>query len=152
MISLRVGLGFLALVSVTGCASEPPPSGGEPAKGIEEPSGVMRFGDELLIVGDHEPGTYYRLRLTDPAATRIRIEPDRLRRFTLAAGPYARDLESINVLADGRIVILSERLFSLLDGLGGQVFLTTTVRELIRIEHRREDRVLSGGAVETYER
>lgn len=42
----------------------------------------------------------------------------------------------------------NRRLFALLDRLGGQVFLTTTQRELIRVEEARVDYRLEGGRVE----
>ena len=41
----------------------------------------------------------------------------------------------------------NRRFFGLLSGLGGQDFLTTTERDLIRIERDRADFVVSGGAV-----
>jgi hypothetical protein len=112
-----VPVGLLA-VSALGCVSggvESSPTPAASIEGIEEASGVTRIGEDLYIVGDHEPGTYYRLPLAGTQPPRIRIDPARLTRLELAAGPYAADLESINVLPDGRIVILSERLFCLLD-------------------------------------
>jgi hypothetical protein len=84
-------------------------------EGIEEASGVTRLGDRLYIVGDDEAGTYYSYPIADDAIGRIPIHPHRLTRHRLAAGRYAMDLESINFLADGRVVILSERLSALFD-------------------------------------
>ena len=42
----------------------------------------------------------------------------------------------------------NRRLFELLDELGGQVFLTTTHRELIRIERGRVDFEVAAGRIE----
>ena len=86
-----------------------------PIVGIEEASGVTRIDGDLYVVGDHEPGTYYRVRLAGLEPPRLRLEPDRLSRHFIAGGEYAADLESIRLLPDGRVVILSERLFALLD-------------------------------------
>jgi hypothetical protein len=93
----------------TACAAEPP------IRGIEEPSGVTRHGDELLVVGDDEPGCYYSLPVTGSESTFIPLAPARLRRHPLASGTAAFDLEAIDVLADGRVVALSERLPGLFD-------------------------------------
>jgi hypothetical protein len=114
-------------------ASSASAGGSHPITGIPEASGVARVEDRLLIAGDHEPGTYYSLPLSDDAlenartAGRIHLNPDRLKRHVLAAGPYAIDLEAIDVLADDRIVVVSERLSALLDddgivaNYGGQI-------------------------------
>jgi hypothetical protein len=89
--------------------------------GIPEASGVVRIHDRLFIVGDHEPGTYYSMPLDHAAlenaggGSRIPLDPRQLKRHSVAAGPYAMDLEAIDVLADGRIVVVSERLSALLD-------------------------------------
>jgi len=100
---------LLLAVAVPACAQE------APIPGIEEPSGVTKVGDELWIVGDHEPGTWYRVRLAGLSPPRLRLEPARMTRQSIAGGPYAADLESIHRLPDGRVAILSERLFALLD-------------------------------------
>jgi len=104
--------------AVSGCATTPPPPPAPPIAGVEEASGVLRSGDRLLIVGDHEPGTYYSYPADDApldAPRRLPLDPALLERHRLAAGPYALDLEAIDVLADGRTVILSERLSALFD-------------------------------------
>lgn len=105
---------LFAAGSVPACAD----SSSEPIRGIEEASGVLKIDHELWIVGDHEPGTYYRVRLDGLEPPRLRLDPTRLSRHSIAAGPYGADLESINRLPDGRVVILSERLFTLLDADG----------------------------------
>jgi hypothetical protein len=103
--------------SLVSCTT-PPPAEVDPVPpfvGIEEPSGVTRSGDELLIVGDHEPGTYYSASLPPEPGDRVALDADHLTRHVIAAGQYAMDLEGIDVLADGRIVVLSERMSALLD-------------------------------------
>ncbi len=102
---------LLATGALPACADPPP----DAIVGIEEASGVARIDDELWIVGDHEPGTWYRMPLAGLEPPRLRLEPERLSRHFIAGARYAADLESINRLPDGRLVILSERLFSLLD-------------------------------------
>lgn len=78
-----------------------------------EASGIVRVGDDLLIVSDSDPGAYYRIRINDPNAHVIPIDPKSLTRIKLSAGAVALDLESIDILADGRVVVLSERLRAL---------------------------------------
>jgi hypothetical protein len=89
-----------------------------PILGIEEPSGVARHGERLFIVGDEEPGTYYTYPVDGTETGRIPLRPDRLERHEIAAGPYALDLEAIDILADGRTAIVSERLGAILDEKG----------------------------------
>ncbi len=106
-----------------------PRPGGESAaelEGIEEASGIVRRGDRLLVVGDHEPGTYYSFPIPGRAnrilggGGELRLHPHRLTRHRLDAGEYAADLEAIGFLADDRLVVLSERLGALV-GEGGIV-------------------------------
>jgi hypothetical protein len=117
-----------ALLVAGGCAPVPPPAtdpgasdpvadavAADPVPGIEEPSGVLRDGDRLLVVGDGETGTWYSLPLPADAADRIPLAPAALVRHRLAGTPNATDLEAIDVLADGRVVVLSEDLHALLD-------------------------------------
>lgn len=80
---------------------------------VEEASGITRLSDHLLIVGDDDPGAYYRFSLLGVQGPLIRIDPSRLTRVVLPQGNLAIDLESIDVLADGRVVVLSERLRAL---------------------------------------
>ncbi|MGQ0720965.1 MAG: hypothetical protein ACT4PE_05235 [Candidatus Eiseniibacteriota bacterium] len=105
----------LASVPVAGCAVVPAQG---PVLGIEEASGVVRLGDDLFVVGDHESDTYYRVRLAPGEGGRIRLSPERLERRSVGPGAFAADLEAIGVLADGRLVVLSERLAALLDARG----------------------------------
>ena len=98
-------------------------SGGEAAggrskedfAGVEECSGVYRDGDRLYLVGDDVPGVYYEYPLDGEPTGRVPLHPELLTPRPLQAGPYAMDLESVGRLADGRIVILSEKLSALLD-------------------------------------
>jgi hypothetical protein len=89
-----------------------------PILGIEEPSGVRRVGDQLLVVGDEEPGTYYTMPVTGQETSFLPLAPAKLTRHHMASGLAAFDLESIDVLADGRVVVLSERLPGLFDEKG----------------------------------
>jgi hypothetical protein len=119
---LLAASGVVAALLVTGgCAPGPP--AGAPAvdsgiRGIEEPSGVARMGDRLLIVGDGEAGTYYSLAVPGTPGATVPLAPPALSRHRLPGNPHATDLEAIGVLADGRIVVLSEDLPGLLDDEG----------------------------------
>jgi len=88
---------------------------GRGIRGVEEPSGVTRHGDLLLIVGDGEAGTYYSLPVPAAPGAGVPLAPSALTRHKLQGNPHATDLEAIGVLADGRIVALSEDLPALLD-------------------------------------
>jgi hypothetical protein len=109
---LMLAATFVASSLITTCAAEPP------IPGIEEPSGVTRKGDKLLIVGDDEPGAYYSIPVTGSETGFIALAPSRLARHPLASGLAAFDLEAIGVLADGRTVVLSERFPALFDKRG----------------------------------
>lgn len=86
---------------------------------LEEASGIARLGSDLLIVDDGVAGSYFRHPVDGFDGGLLEIGPGRLDRITIANAGLAIDLESIDVLADGRIVVLSERLRSLVskDGL-----------------------------------
>ncbi|NNE09648.1 MAG: hypothetical protein HKN20_13895 [Gemmatimonadetes bacterium] len=109
-----------ACLTLSACAAE------RRITGIQEASGIARAGDELLIVGDEEAGVYYRFPIprelpdstarsgaAGPRGFRIPLHPENLKRITWNQGAVAIDQESIGVLADGRVVILSERLRAL---------------------------------------
>jgi hypothetical protein len=94
----------------------------EPAKGVIGASGVVRHEEDLLIVSDDSPGCYFRVQIprgvshfqiTEGMAERCELFPGCSSSLGLAV-----DLESIDVLADGRIVVLSERLRSIIDDQG----------------------------------
>lgn len=92
----------------------------EAPTGITGASGVVREDGALLVVSDDSPGCYFRVPIGDSAESLIRIPDDRVERRELLRGGsssfgLAVDLESIDVLADDRVVVLSERLRSILD-------------------------------------
>lgn len=77
---------------------------------IREASGIARHGNDLLVVDDSQTGAYFRFALAGDQGPVIRLTPERLTRVPLPHASLATDLESINVLSDGRVVVLSERL------------------------------------------
>ena len=85
---------------------------------IKEASGITRVGSDLLIVGDAENGAYYRFPLQKVKGPRIPIDSSQVQRIPLASGQVAIDLESIDLLADGRIAVLAERLHALVGDKG----------------------------------
>lgn len=104
-------------------ACRPPP---RPAPaGLSEASGVVRSGDLLLVVCDETPGGYFAYGIPEAA-----LEPFESRALlsSLDSRPLARiewrgafaasDLESIDVLPDGRVVVLSEDAAALFDERG----------------------------------
>jgi len=86
---------------------------------LKSASGIIRAGSDLIIVGDDTPSTLFRYRLqaddwpsgNGPLLAEIEIGRASAERF---GGTGAYDLESVDVLADGRIVVLSETLKALL--------------------------------------
>jgi hypothetical protein len=95
----------------------------EPPKGVNGASGVVRHRGDLLIVSDDSPGCYFRVQIPEEAPSHIQIPEEGAERCELFPGcssslGLAVDLESIDLLADGRIVVLSERLRSIMDDQG----------------------------------
>jgi hypothetical protein len=81
---------------------------------IAEASGVAVSGNALLIVDDSAPNAYFRVPVTAGAGPLIPLNHSRPERIPLrSVGPWV-DLEAIETLADGRVVLLSERLRSLI--------------------------------------
>jgi len=106
---------LLPLILASGCPR------GNPAVAVpEEASGVIRSGDHLLIADDREDGAYFRFRLPPDPPLLIRLEPGGVERVPIRQGELAMDLESIAILGDGRLVVLSERLRALV-GDGGLI-------------------------------
>lgn len=106
---------FLPLILANGCARS------NPATAVpEEASGVIRAGNDLLIADDREDGAYFRFRLPPNPPPLIRLEPGRVERVPIWHGELAMDLESIAILGDGRLAVLSERLRALV-GDGGVI-------------------------------
>jgi hypothetical protein len=88
------------------------------SRGVAEASGVARKGDRLLVVSDADPGAYYEFSLAGALGPVIPMPLASVTRQHLAGDELGVDLEAIDVLADGRIVALSERLRSLLSESG----------------------------------
>ena len=85
----------------------------EPPKGVIGASGAVRQGSDLLIVSDDTPGCYFRVQIPDGTPLHIQIPEESAERCELfpGCGPalgLAVDLESIDLLADGRIIVLSD--------------------------------------------
>ncbi len=85
---------------------------------LEEASGLARVGDVLAVVSDKEPGRYFLVPVPSVTAGVVPIEPARVRTIEWPSVAVALDLEGIAMLGDGRLVLLSERLRSLLDDSG----------------------------------
>lgn len=81
---------------------------------LADHSGVIRDGDCLLVVDDEEEGIYLRYHLQGARGPLIYLESLPVERVSLDGAKLALDLESIERLADGRLVVLSERLRSLI--------------------------------------
>lgn len=81
---------------------------------VTELSGVVRVGDELLLVADNLPGIIFRHPVPTAAAGTVNLDPAALHRTPLTGGALALDPEEVDILADGRIVLLSERLHCLI--------------------------------------
>ncbi len=81
---------------------------------LTEASGVARVGDDLLVVDDGHPGVYFRIPLDGRVGPTIPLGGAEVQRVSIQSSPFVSDLESIEVLRDGRVVVLSERLRMLL--------------------------------------
>ncbi len=86
---------------------------------VREASGVARLGDRLIIVGDDADGRYFELDLEARRDPVIPIDPAKVRGVSIPNAAMAMDLESIDILADGRIAVLSEQLRCLVAGKSG---------------------------------
>lgn len=85
----------------------------QPAVGITEASGIVRAGDYFFVADDSDVGAYYRINIarhTEPLYDLNALKPQRVLLRNRGLGV---DIESIGVLADGRVALLSERLRSL---------------------------------------
>ena len=85
---------------------------------IREASGIVRRDDTLLLVDDSQNGVYFRFELKGESGPVLALSPDRLTRVLLPQASMAADLEAINILADGRVIVLSERLRAVFDEKG----------------------------------
>jgi hypothetical protein len=77
---------------------------------IQEASGIARLGDKLLIVGDDADGRYFEMDLEGRVGPVIPIVQEKVKEIVMPHADMAMDLESIDILADGRIAVLSEQL------------------------------------------
>ncbi|MEZ5403690.1 MAG: hypothetical protein R2729_28680 [Bryobacteraceae bacterium] len=85
---------------------------------VREASGVVRVGEETLIADDSLTGAYVELetkRLRGPFFRLNDYDPERKRLHYRGLGV---DFESVDMLADGRVALLSERLRSLVGDRG----------------------------------
>ncbi len=82
---------------------------GEEGIVVHETSGITRLGDRLIIVSDDADGRYFELMLEGRNGPIIPIDPEKIREVVLPGASMAMDLEAIDILADGRIVVLSEQ-------------------------------------------
>ncbi len=80
---------------------------------VTEASGIARYGDTLLIVDDGHRGVYFRVHLENDTGPIIRLAEKRIETVSLPQAGLATDLESIALLGDGRVAVLSERLRAL---------------------------------------
>ena len=110
---------ILVLVAVA-VAAPACAGGGKPAvvRGIDEPSGVTRFGNMLLLIGDDDPACYFTAPAPDATSGLVPLDPARITHRPLRSAGAATDLEAVDVLADGRVVVLSEDAHALFDSEG----------------------------------
>lgn len=112
---------------------------------LREASGIARQGEWLLIVGDDAHGGYFRHPLAE--GPEIPLLPARLTWLPLSPPLEAQDLEAIDVLADQRVVALSEELAQLV---GEEGVVARYPKELRPIDKRGLEglavRRLPGGA------
>ena len=80
---------------------------------VAEASGVVRSGDDLLIVDDGQRGAYFCVALRGRKGPVILFDLSAVESIHLPFGNLVTDMESIEVLGDGRVVVLSERLRAL---------------------------------------
>ncbi len=108
---LAVIVGVLIIVGIaSGCRGQTP----DVSPALTEASGIARYGNQLLIVSDDQPGTVFIFDLPESNSGIVPLvgAPRRIVRFE--ACELASDLEGIDLLADGRVVVLSEDLHALL--------------------------------------
>ncbi|MBZ0267263.1 hypothetical protein K8I85_03845, partial [bacterium] len=116
------------LLLTAACASAPPATGRTPV--VEELSGVARLGNRLLLVGDNDDGVVYDCPLPGNAGGSIPLDASMFRTFAIGGAENASDLEGVDVLADGRIVALSEDLAAIVDENGIVARYDDRMREL----------------------
>lgn len=82
----------------------------------EQASGLVRKDAAVLIVDDESAGGYFRYPVPDELPARL--EPSAFEWIRISAGTLAVDIEGVEVLCDGRKVLLSERLRKLITDAG----------------------------------
>jgi hypothetical protein len=107
MLTVRFFL-FWYVLLLNGCRAGLPQS-----VTIKEASGVIRLNDDLLVVDDSATGAYFRIPLHGSRGPMIPLNHPDIQYVALSRASLATDLEGIDRLADGRLVLLSERLRSL---------------------------------------
>lgn len=80
---------------------------------ITEVSGITRYGGKLLLVSDDVNGCYFEMKMDDISSAVIPIDPAKLKRIKMKGCEGVGDFESITVLADGRVAVLSEDMHAL---------------------------------------
>ena len=86
---------------------------------ISEASGVVRQGDELIIVDDSTVGSFFRMSMRGTTnGPLIPLRQTHGRWSQLSEACLALDLEGVDQLADGRLLFLSERMRSLIGEAG----------------------------------
>ncbi len=115
----RRGLTAALLAGAVACSGSrgvpaPEPS---PAAPIREASGVAMEDGWICVVDDSVPNAYFRIRMPPGAGPLLDLNSLHPEAVRLPLGIWV-DLESIGRLADGRMVVLSERLRGLADDKG----------------------------------
>jgi hypothetical protein len=108
---------ILTLLIVAAGTSRAAPAGYELS--LKEASGITARNDTLFMVGDENPGRYFALPVTDTSLRVLAIEPSQLEEIPFPGCELASDLEAIDILADGRIVAISEDLTAMIGLLPG---------------------------------
>lgn len=96
---------------------------------VRELSGVVRQGADLLLVSDDVPGVIFRRPVPAAIAGAHMPDPRTMRREALPGAALALDPEEVELLADGRMAILSERLHCLVGAEGLIVQYASTMSE-----------------------
>lgn len=117
--AIRRSLTAATLVGAMACGggnavTAPRPAGAAP---IREASGIAVENGWLCVVDDSVPNAYFRIRMPPGAGPLLDLNSLHPEAVRLPLGIWV-DLESIGRLADGRMVVLSERLRGLADDQG----------------------------------
>jgi hypothetical protein len=96
---------------------------------VREVSGVVRQGADLLLVSDDVPGVLFRCPVPVAISGAHLPDPHSMRREVVPGATLALDPEEVELLADGRVAILSERLHCLVGAEGLIVQYASTMSE-----------------------